>query len=230
MPVNIKRIRLPGARSRADELHDFLRDAILSGELCPNERLVEASIARIANVSRTPVREALQRLEVDGLVRSNKDGVVVTAYDHEELYDLCVARAGLEGLVAGLAASICTDFDIAHLQSIMGEMEEATNQGEVQRLVELNRAYHDSIWRASRNRYLARELHLLRGLIDRLQGTTLADVGRQRETLDEHNELVRALQIRDAGAAEQCARRHAQKAMAIRLARQSADTTALRSG
>lgn len=225
MAPSIKRIRLPGVRSRADELHDFLRDAILSGELRPNERLVEASIARIANVSRTPVREALQRLEVDGLVRSNKDGIVVTAYDHEELYDLCVARVGLEGLVAGLAASICTDFDVAHLRSIMAEMEEATEVGAVQRLVELNRAFHDSIWRAARNRYLARELHLLRGLIDRLQGTTLAAVERQREALDEHNELVRALQLRDAGAAEQVARRHAQKAVTIRLARQAADTT-----
>ena len=117
---------LTGRGSRAHQIYDWLRGAILSGELRPDERLVEETIARRARVSRTPVREALQRLEMDGLVRITGRGVMVTAYSDDELYDLCVAREGMEGLVARLAANSRTDFDLLTFEHIMEETREAT--------------------------------------------------------------------------------------------------------
>src|ERR1051326_8637601 len=98
-------ISLPGKRSRADELYDHLRAAIVQGTLEPNTRLVELALAREAGISRTPVREALHRLEVDGLVRTSSRGMVVVDFSEDELVELCVAREGIESMVARLAAA-----------------------------------------------------------------------------------------------------------------------------
>lgn len=217
----VKRIRLPGRASRSDELYDYLRAALLSGSIKPGERLVEEALARGAGVSRTPVREALHRLEADGLVRSTTQGVVVTAYSDDELYDLCVARVGMEGLAARLAAGARSDLDIANLSRIQEDIGIATQHADTARLVELNRAFHEAVWRASRNRYLANELQLLRALIERLQPTTLSDRERQLKALDEHDELLSALRSSDGDQAEALARHHFEDAMAIRLAKLS---------
>jgi DNA-binding GntR family transcriptional regulator len=219
MPHLPNSIVLPGLRSRADELYVYLRQAILSGELAPNQRLVETELARTANVSRTPVREALKRLEIDGLVRTTSSrGVVVAGFSYDELHDLCVARAGMEGLAARLAARSCTEFDIVNLDHVMEETVVAVAQKDVSRLVELNHAFHEAMWRASRNRYLAQELRLLRSLIERLQQTTLTTPERQQQMLEEHSAVVDALRRGDAEAAEHITQQHFFRAMAIRLA------------
>jgi DNA-binding GntR family transcriptional regulator len=215
----MKPIELPGLGSLADELYAYLREAILSGELAPNERLVEATLAQTAHVSRTPVREALKRLEMDGLVKTTSSrGVVVTAFSYDELHDLCVAREGMEGLAARLAASSRSEFDLVNLDHTMEQTAAAVERADVPRLVDLNHAFHEAVWRASRNRYLAQELRLLRGLIERMQQTTLTTPDRQRQMLQEHGETVEALRRGDSEAAEKITRHHFQRAMAIRLA------------
>lgn len=212
-------ISLPGRGPRADEVYRYLRAAILRGELEPSERLVEQAIAERAQVSRTPVREALHRLEEDGLVRSGSRGVAVVELSDDELYELCVVREGMEGLAARLAAAARTELAIASLRHILDETRAAIDAGDVGRLVDLNHAFHETVWRAARNRYLANELALLRSLIERLQATTLSVPDRQVEALAEHERLVQALDDGDAAAAEAITRRHFQTAMAIRLSR-----------
>jgi DNA-binding GntR family transcriptional regulator len=214
-------ITLPGRASRAEELYAYLREVILSGSLPPGARLVEEMLARGAGVSRTPVREALHRLEADGLVQNTSHGVVVTAYTDEELYDLCVAREGMEGLAARLAATTRSDLDLASFERIMDASRDATQAGDVARIVELNHAFHEAVWRAARNRYLTNELRLLRGLIERLQPTTLSGRERQIQALDEHSKMVDALTRGDSAAAEAICRHHFQVAMAIRLSKLS---------
>jgi DNA-binding GntR family transcriptional regulator len=210
-------MHLPSKVSRSGVLYNLLREAILSGELGPGERLVEDAIAREAKVSRTPVREALHRLESDGLVQPSSQGMVVTAHSEDELYDLCVARLGIEGLVARLAAGARTELDVANFEHIIEETRVATDLADVPRLVELNHAFHEAVWRAGRNRYLASELRLLRGLIERLQPTTLSVRSRQLQAYREHVDLADAVGHGDAASAESIARGHFETAMAIRL-------------
>jgi DNA-binding GntR family transcriptional regulator len=217
----LSQISLPGKQPRADEVYDHLRAAILQGDLEPNQRLVEQSIAEQAQVSRTPVREALHRLEVDGLVRNTSRGMVVVQFSDEELFELCVAREGMEGLVAGLAAAAPTDFTLAMLDRILDRTRVATDQADVDRLVQLNHVFHETVWQAAKNRYLATELRLLRSLIERLQTTTLSSRPRQKESLQEHTTLVDALRRGDVGAAETVTKQHFRTAMAIRLSRRA---------
>lgn len=210
-------MHLPSKVSRSGVLYNLLREAILSGELGPGERLVEDAIAREAKVSRTPVREALHRLESDGLVQPSSQGMVVTAHSEDELYDLCIARLGIEGLVARLAAGARTELDLANFEHIIEETRLATDLADVPRLVDLNHAFHEAIWRAGRNRYLASELRLLRGLIERLQPTTLSVRSRQLQAYREHVDLAHAVGRGDAASAESIARGHFETAMAIRV-------------
>ena len=218
-------MHLPTKVSRSGVLYNLLREAILNGELGPGERLVEDAIAREAKVSRTPVREALHRLESDGLVQPSSQGVVVTAHSEDELYDLCIARLGIEGLVARLAAGARTELDVANFDHIIEETRRATTLADVPRLVELNHAFHEAVWRAGRNRYLANELRLLRSLIERLQPTTLRVRSRQLEAYRQHLDLADAVRHGDASGAEAIARRHFETAMAIRLSAKVQDLT-----
>lgn len=216
--MHVEGTSAPPERGRAGHVYDRLLAAIVSEELRPGERLVERRLAQALGVSRTPVREALHRLEVAGLVQTMNGETIVAQPSREDLHDLCVAREGLEGLVARLAASARTDFDLTRLDHNLAAYEDASAAGDVRKLVELNHAFHEAISLAAGNRYLAAQVRLLRMLIERLQQTTLAEPGRQQETLREHAELIDALRRQDGATAEAVTRRHFQTAMALRLA------------
>lgn len=216
MPLS--EIRLPGRRPRAQELYEALRNAILRGELEPGERLVEETIAGLASVSRTPVREALRKLEVDGLVRESGRGMVVVDFSYDDLAELCAVRETLEGLACRLAAVSRSELELAALRRIMEDIRAATARADVSRLVVLNNAFHETVWQAARNRYLAHQLRTLRGLIERLQTTTLRVPERRREAMLEHEAILDAIERGDADSAERLARDHMRKAMALRLA------------
>jgi DNA-binding GntR family transcriptional regulator len=215
MPLT--KIVLPGKRSKAEELYDFLRAAILDGVLEPNERVVEENIAVMASVSRTPVREAIRRLEVDNLLQDTGRGLAISSVSVYELTELCAVREVLEGMASRLAATARSEIDVLNLQSILYDYQQATQEQDVQQLVTLNHTFHETIWQAARNRYLFHELVTLRENIERLQKTTLHEPGRQREALAQHKAVLEAIIGRDGDKAERLARQHFREAMAIRL-------------
>jgi DNA-binding GntR family transcriptional regulator len=208
---------LPGKRSKAEELYEFLRTAILDGILEPNERVVEENIAVMASVSRTPVREAIRRLEVDNLLQDTGRGLVIGSVSPDELAELCAVREVLEGMASRLAATARSEIDVLNLQNILHDYQQATEEQDVQQLVALNHAFHETIWQAARNRYLFHELVILREKIERLQKTTLHEPVRQREALAQHKAVLEAIISQDGDKAERLARQHFREAMAIRL-------------
>lgn len=221
-------VTLPGRRSRAQELYNWLRAAILSGELKPHERLVETTIADLASVSRTPVREALHRLEVDGLIGEGENGgLEVIGFSLDELADLCAVRETLEGMAAELAAVSRSAMEIATLRNLVALEEEAHGGANVsiEQLIEMNHSFHETLWRASRNRYLADELKHLRSLIERLQESTLRSADRLEQAITEHKAIVDALEARDSALAGELTRDHFRNAMARRLAMYHSSST-----
>jgi DNA-binding GntR family transcriptional regulator len=210
-------IALPGRTHKADELYEYLRGAILDGTLPPDERLVEQRVAKIASVSRTPVREALHRLEMDGLVSSDAGGLVVVDHSLEEMAELCTVREELESFAARLGAASRSQVDVSTLERILDETAVVAKEHDVARLIELNHLFHETIWQSARNRYLARELGVLRGLIERRGRSTLTDERRQGEAVDEHMAIFEAIAARDSEAAAEATRTHFQRAMALRL-------------
>jgi DNA-binding GntR family transcriptional regulator len=210
-------IQLQGIYSRSDELYAKLREAIIEGVLQPGERLIEEALATSANISRTPVREALQKLQVEGLVQEASRGVIVAAPTADELADISIVREVLEGTATRLAATSRSELELVTLETILDEQRDATERGDVEMLVALNNSFHETIWQAGRNRYLAHQLAMLQGYIQRLQGSTLALPRRQEETLREHEQMLDAIRRRDAEAAETISREHFRKAEATRL-------------
>jgi DNA-binding GntR family transcriptional regulator len=217
MPLNA--IELGGDRPVAIELYEWLRAAIESGDLRAHERLIEMEIARLAGVSRTPVREALHRLEVERLVRdSGSGGREVVGFSLAELGDLCAVRETLEGMAAALAAGARSELDCETLEGILEAERAAATAGEdIQLQVDLNHAFHETIWRASRNRYLADELKDLRSLIERLQESSLRNPARLKQALEEHVAILTAVKDGRREEAEKLVRQHFHNALATRL-------------
>lgn len=209
-------ITLPGLKSIADELFDHLRDAIVRNQIPAGTRVVEEIIAARANVSRTPVGQALRRLQATGLLRASQHGLVVSELSADELSEACTVRDSLEALAARLAASTRTDLDVALLEEVTGRFEAAIG-GDVQEVVALNHAFHEIVWDAARNTFLKKNLEVTRSLIERLNSTTLASEARQRDALGEHQAIVDAIVARDADRAESATLEHFHKASAMRV-------------
>jgi DNA-binding GntR family transcriptional regulator len=205
-----------GGGSIGDKLYVQLRDAVVTGALPPNRRIVEGDIARRYEVSRTPVREALHHLVLNGLVRPTSRGLVVAEFSAEELANFCAVRDALEALAARQAAAARSELDVLALKDLLDRFEQAIG-GDVEQLIELNHDFHDVVWEAARNPFLARQLAVVRSLIERLDSTTLSTEERQREALEEHRAILAALRDRDEEGAGRAAGEHFRRATAIRL-------------
>ena len=195
----------------AQRAYDVLFGAIQDGRLAPGSRVREAELTEWLGMSRTPLRDALQRLEAEGLVRLEPyRGVSVSRLDRQAVVELYAARALAEGAAASLAAIAAGPAEVAAMQHILLlERDAASDPAEGARL---NRTLHAAIHDCSRNRYVASHLRALSALLALVGNATRRDPARVPEALREHTELVDAIAARDPAAAEACARRHVDNA------------------
>ena len=175
-----------------------LREAIVQGRYRPGEVLVATRVAEELGVSRTPVREALQALEAEGLVRSLPNrGVVVEGITPSEVEDIFAIRSVLEALAARWAARNMTEAELAELGEIIDLMEFYTGRQDVDQVTRLDARFHQLIVNASRSRPLK---HALGGAVYYVQQARAASLkvpGRLQRALEEHREIYRALAARD---------------------------------
>jgi DNA-binding GntR family transcriptional regulator len=216
--IGLPKVQLPNEKALAEELFEAVRDEIVSGRLRAGTRLTDRDIATWAGVSRTPTAvKALALLQGSGLLReSPSGGLVINALSTDDLSNACVVRDELEALAARIAASTRTDLDIAMLRELTQRFEAAIG-GPVADIVELNHAFHNAVWKASRNDHLQRTLRHTRYLIERLDSTTLSSEARQRQALQEHRAILDAITARDSDMAQHVTRDHFNKATAIRV-------------
>ena len=204
------------AAPRAALVEEQVRAAIHKGLYKPGERIRESQVADWLGVSRTPVREALRRLESEGLVSFQSwRGVVVAELDRQQVIELYAMRAILEGAAARLAARHIGEAEIHVLERLLARAEGLTSAPE--QLAEINRNFHQAIYSAAHNRYLMQTLNGLRNSLALLQGTTFAVDGRAEEALGEHQAILAAIKARDPDAADRAARAHIQAAERTRL-------------
>lgn len=194
--------------------YDRLKLAILHGELLPGQPLIETAIASKFQVSRTPVREALNRLEQDGLVMRADRGLLVRERSPEEILDIYEARVALEALVGRVASERRTEYDLRILSRLV---EQAPDVGDGDERVHSNRQFHQAMWRASHNEALADLLERVDRHLVRYPTTTLSYPGRWGAALKEHAELVDAVERRDADCASDLSLAHFTEARDIRL-------------
>ncbi|WP_424136392.1 GntR family transcriptional regulator [Roseomonas chloroacetimidivorans] len=204
------------SRSSGSEAYDLLLQAIESGALPAGTRLREAELAERFRISRTPVREALKRLEAQGLVlHEPHHGAVVASLDYGQMTELYHMREVLEGTAAGLAATHATVTEV----EILREMVERDRGllDDPQALAATNRAFHRQVRLSARNRFLNATLENMRISLALLAGTTLAVPNRGAESVEEHEAIVAAIERRDAAAAEASARQHIRNAFKARI-------------
>ncbi|MGG5821458.1 GntR family transcriptional regulator [Falsiroseomonas sp. HW251] len=202
-------------RDLGQEAYDRIRDAIRDGSLAPGLRLTEIELATRVGASRTPVRQAIARLEAEGLLtRDPRRGLAVTRPDHQQVIELYVMREILEGAAARLAAQHATDTELDAMAELI-EAEPAVFD-DAARLAELNQRIHGLLYLAAHNRYLLRGLEQIAATISLLP-TLLTQDGRAARAHKEHRAILAALRRRDGEAAEAAARLHAKAAQRHRL-------------
>jgi DNA-binding GntR family transcriptional regulator len=203
----------------ADAIYATLREAILRGLLPGGERLAEVELGALFKRSRTPVREAILRLESEQLAeRSARRGYVVCRITREQILELYAVRETLYGLAARLAAEGILANELQHLSWLNAQCRKAAEQQDYARMVELTVQFHDGIGQASRNALLLHFMRQIHDRVRRLRSTTFSYPGRAIESVDEHDTLLDALRRRDPDAAEQIARAHIARAREIRVA------------
>jgi DNA-binding GntR family transcriptional regulator len=139
----------------SDRVKEYIVESVLSGQLKPGDRIVESSMARQLGVSQAPVREAIRDLVLLGFLESQPyKGTSVRSFTPEELWETYTVRAALESLAARLAAIHLTEDDADALQDILDEMMEAADLEDLDRLLQLDNHFHETILRISRNKTL----------------------------------------------------------------------------
>ncbi|MEX0285401.1 MAG: GntR family transcriptional regulator [Paracoccaceae bacterium] len=202
------------------DAYTMVLEAIDVGVYKPGDRLVESDLAERFGVSRTPIREALQRLETQSLLARDGRSLIVASLDHNQMAELYVVRRELEGLAAGLAAKHATDEEIRVLRDMVTEDDALVNDPPA--LARSNRRFHKQIHLASHNRYLVQQLDLVHRTMALMATTSLAAEGRGEIAQAEHDRIVRAIEARDEAEAEAALRDHISVAFMTRL-RQDAD-------
>jgi DNA-binding GntR family transcriptional regulator len=201
---------------RGDFAYICLRDEIRSGRLNPGDRLLETEIAERLGVSRTPVREALKRLESDGIATFGQPrGLTVTKLSRGQIVELYAMREVLEGAAARFAAERAAPYEIAALREIIQASEDTRIPNEA---AAANRRLHEAIVTATHNVYLKRLMSVMTDALALLGTTTYAVPGRIASGWKENAEIVACIERRDADAAEEAARRHIRAAAAVRIA------------
>ena len=202
--------------SRADQAYFQLLEKIKSGELAPGSRIKEQMLAEGLAISRTPVREAIRRLQSEGLVVAGEhQGLAVAQLDYQAVMELYQMRAVLEGTAAQLAAQHASDVEISALKKLL-ESEEA-HRGDIKTQAKFNRAFHHGLYQAAHNRYLLKSLNGLSNALMLLGSTTYEVSGRMEQALEEHRVLLSAIENRDGQGAWQAATKHIASAQQARI-------------
>ena len=196
--------------------YEYLVSKMQRGELVSGMSVTEQGVADELGISRTPAREALRRLEIDGLVVSEpRFGMKVTELGYIETLELYEAREALEVAAVEICAEKISDIEIAELEILQEQM--AGSVRDPSRMASLNYAFHKALLNAVKNRYLTMSFEVIQKTLAILGPTTLANTERAEESLIEHQELIQCLKHHDSEGARKVMGRHLSNAKRIRL-------------
>ena len=192
-----------------DVVFNTLRQAILKGELEPGERLMEIQLAERLGVSRTPIREAIRKLELEGLVLMiPRKGAEVAKISARSLRDVLEVRRALEELTIELACQRMTEEDLGELQKAQDEFKKAIADGDAMRIAETDEHYHDVIYSGTQNAKLIQMLNNLREQMYRYRLEYIKDADKRKILILEHERVLKAIRDRKVAEAKEAMREH----------------------
>jgi DNA-binding GntR family transcriptional regulator len=192
-----------------DVVFKKLRQEILLGQLAPGERLMEIHLAQRLGVSRTPIREAIRKLELEGLViMIPRRGAEVAGITEKALRDVLEVRRSLEELAIELAVARMKEDDIKALEAARIEFREALNTNDMIRIAQADEKFHDVIYAGTYNDKLVQLLNNLRDQIYRYRLEYIKDVGKRQLILIEHENILNAVKTRNLELGRRAMREH----------------------
>lgn len=202
--------------SLREMVYNKIKDNILNLVYPPGYILGEQKLSEEFGVSRTPVREAIVQLELDGLVKSTPNkGSVVTGLSRKDINDIYLVRMRIEGLAARLAAENITEDELLRLKEVVELEEFHTNKHNTGRVLEFDSRFHDIIFKASKSKMMIQMLSMFHDYIRRARHSSLSSDQRAHNALIEHKAILEAIEARDPDKAEELTVAH------IRNARES---------
>ncbi len=206
-------VKLDNYKPLREIVFEHLREAIISGKLRPGERLMEMQLAEEMGVSRTPVREAIRKLELEGLViMVPRRGAYVSDLTIKDVAETYEIRSALESLAAGLAAERITANEGEELERILVQIGQCIENNDLNRSLELDEQFHNVLYQASKNDRLVQIINNLRESIQRFRAITMGTPGRLEAVFNEHMKIVEAISDRNPELAELLAQEHIENA------------------
>jgi len=195
---------MPESRPIRDIAYDKLKHAIITGELPAGSRIVETAFADQLHISRTPLREALRKLERDGLVEYVlRRGVVVRAFTLADIDEIFTIRNAMMMLILPSVVERVTKADIHELRIILSEIDVAMAENDFDAMAQLNRAFHHKIESLSDKKRILRVIDEQEEYITRFSAITIASIERRASAHEEHKQMADALEKRDLDGLKQ---------------------------
>ena len=212
--IILKRKPLNNPVPARERTYEHLRSAILSGDFDPGERLAEEPLAKKLKVSRTPVREALHKLESEGLIKLRKKrGFIVSRDSKEEVEEIFEIRAILEGYALRTISERISDKLLERLNGFISRAEDALERKRMNEVFHWNTQFHDTLHAAvSERKRLQRLIVNMRRYVLRYRKDTLQHPDGAKRTVEGHRKIVLALQLKDPDLCERVMREHIHEA------------------
>ena len=192
-----------------DVVFNTLRQAILKGELEPGERLMEIQLAERLGVSRTPIREAIRKLELEGLVLMiPRKGAEVAKISARSLRDVLEVRRALEELAIELACQRMSEEEVGNLQKAQEDFKKAIAEGDAMKIAETDEHYHDVIYEGTQNAKLIQMLNNLREQMYRYRLEYIKDEDKRKILVLEHEKILKTVRERKVAEAKEAVREH----------------------
>lgn len=200
--------------SLEEKVYMELEDEILSGRLERGCALTEIALSERLGVSRTPIRSALRRLSEDGLVEmvANK-GAIVAGISEDDLVDIYMIRVKLDGLASRIAAERISESGLAALRESIELAEFYISKNDTEKLKELDSEFHKTIYREAGNRFLGKTLFELHKKMKLYRKLSLSVPGRLISSVDEHRQILKAIEAGDAELADKLTSEHIERAL-----------------
>ncbi len=213
----LKGIRPVGKpRSVGEAVYDALKGAIIKGDLAPGQRLIEHQLSLQLKTSRIPIREAIKKLEQEGLVEKlDRKGFIVKSMSQGEIEETFGIRAVLESYAAYLATERITDELIKKLEASIQAYREGLGKNNVEKMMAANTQFHETIYRASGSQKLHALINNFRDYISRYRKILLVTPNFARISLEDHIQMMDAMKARDGVKVEELVRKHIMRGKAI---------------
>lgn len=198
--------------SLADQVYEVLETDILSGKYSRGDILTENKLCEILGVSRTPIREALRRLEQENLIKESGKGSVVVGITEKDLDDIFTIRRQIEGLAAGLAAENCTDEEIEQLKSALELQEFYLAKHNAEEIKSMDNRFHETLYAISGSVTFYSILLSLHKKVQKYRKASIQSKSRAKESVEEHRQIFDAIVARDKEKAMLYASQHVENA------------------